>query len=194
MTTLLSLAFAIASCAPDAPSRPSDTDLRATDALVESPGLRLRADRLAVRGGPVLGALLGAAPAPLPREGAAIDVRADEVTLEPRRHVARFEGNVRLERGSAAVSCRRLVAETGEHGELRHARAEGDVRVETGNLTASAPVAELDLVAGLVSLSGGVTIERADARLESDSVDLRLDGGQVVLRRVRGTFRFPAPR
>lgn len=185
----------VVACSTPPRAAPPDAQLQADVVHVESPGLSLRAGRLVVRGGAALGALLGAAPAgTTPQDEAPIDVQADRVTLDVRRHQATFEGDVRLRRGSAEITCRKLSAQTGEHGELRHARAEGDVRVRVGGVTATAPVAELDLVRGIVALSGGVTIERADARLAGDRVDLRLDGAEVVMHRVRGTFRFPSPR
>jgi lipopolysaccharide transport protein LptA len=192
MTSMAPIALALlAGCSAPPRTEPgAEARVDARDAVLQAGATRVTAGRLTLRaGGAGLASLLGAAPGDAPRP-VELDVRADRVTIDARRREARFEGNVRLSRDEVELSCDRLVAETDDASRLRRARAEGNVRVVVAGSRVTAPEADLDLSAGVLRFARGAAVERAGARIEGASVEVRLDGGQVLLLRARGTFRL----
>jgi len=176
--------------APPPPDRDAASGIDAQDVILQASGMRVEAGRLTLRaGGAGLASLLGAAPGDT-EPAVEVEVRADRVTIDARRREARFEGNVRLRRGEVELSCDRLVAQTDDASRLLRARAEGNVRVQVAGSRVTAPQADIDLPGGVLRFARGATIERAGARIEGESVEVRLDGGQVLLLRARGTFRL----
>ncbi len=126
---------------------------------------------------------LAAGPGPAPAADALkrspVRVDADEVQYAFQKREVTFTGKrpVVLTRADATLTCRRIVAKTGETGQITSAACHGDVRFARGARVVTCDQANFDDVADRVVCEGNVVLRDAgtEARGTRLVYDLRAD-------------------
>jgi lipopolysaccharide transport protein LptA len=122
---------------------------------------------------------------------AALDIRADRLELDQPGGVARFEGNVVATQDEVELRCARLVARYDAKGEVGEVVAEGDVRVKSRDLAATAARASFDRAAGVLTLTGAPAVTRGPDHVRGETIRLWPDSGRVVVEQARGRLLVP---
>lgn len=134
----------------------------------------------------LLAAALGASPAAAAAEAARVRVDAEEFRYNYPTGEVTFTGkpNVKLTRGDATLTCRKLVAKRDAAGEIATAVCTGDVRFVRTNRIITCDSATFDNPAGRVVCLGKPVVLR-DGATEAKGTRLvyELETDQVVLER-----------
>lgn len=130
--------------------------------------------------------------APLPAQDSAlrghnsdapVDVDADRLEVTDRTDRAVFSGNVRVRQGNLQLNAQRLTVAYSSAGgiEIERLDASGGVTVRSPSETARGQFAIYDLNRRLITLVGGVRLERAGSNLNGGRLVLDLNTGRAVL-------------
>ncbi len=122
---------------------------------------------------------------------ASLDIRADRLELDQPAGLARFEGGVVATQDDVELRCARLVARYDAKGEVGEVVAEGDVRVKSRDLAATAGRASFDRAAGVLTLTGDPAVTRGQDHLRGETIRLWPDSGRVVIEQARGRLVVP---
>ncbi len=122
---------------------------------------------------------------------APLDVEADRLVLDQRSGEVVFEGNVRAQQADLRLTCRRLVARYREDGQVASLTAEGAVRVESGELSATAGRAAWSAAQGTLELTDDPVVTRGADHLTGRRIVFWPDAGRVVVEGARGRLRAP---
>jgi lipopolysaccharide export system protein LptA len=122
-------------------------------------------------------------------EGARVEVEADRLRIDHRRHSARFEGNVRARYQGLVLTCKSMEVSYDEEGAVVALRASGQVVVKRGAARATAARARLDARQGLLVLEGGPVLVQGGHRLEGARIAVHLADGRLEVEQARGSFR-----
>jgi len=130
---------------------------------------------------------LAAGPGPAPTaevlKRSPVRVDADEVQYAFQKKEVTFSGKrpVVLTRADATLTCRRIVAKTGETGQITSAACHGDVRFARGERVVTCDQANFDDAADRVICEGNVVLKDAgtEARGTRLVYDLRADNAKL---------------
>ena len=114
---------------------------------------------------------------------APVDVAADRIEVQDRADRAIFSGNVDVRQGNLQLSTARLTVAYANAGgiEIKRLEASGGVRLRSPDETASSQFAIYDLDRRLVTMIGGVTLNRGDSHVQGGRLVLDLDSGRAVM-------------
>ena len=114
---------------------------------------------------------------------APVDVAADRIEVQDRADRAIFSGNVEVRQGSLQLSTSRLtVAYANADGiEIQRLEASGGVTLRSPSETARSQYAIYDLNRRLVTMIGGVTLNRGQSHVQGGRLVLDLDTGRAVM-------------
>lgn len=111
--------------------------------------------------------------------GIPLTIRAEKSSWELKTRRAVFEGAVEAERGSFHLSCQRLEVQADEAGAPTRALATGEVRVSRAPWEARGDSAELQLAAGVLTLTGQPRVSDGRSELTGERVVLHMDDERV---------------
>ena len=114
---------------------------------------------------------------------APVDVAADRIEVQDRADRAIFSGNVEVRQGNLELSTSRLTVAYANAGgiEIKRLEASGGVLMRSPSETASSQFAIYDLDRRLVTMIGGVTLNRGQNRVQGGRLVLDLDSGRAVM-------------
>jgi len=114
---------------------------------------------------------------------APVDVAADRIEVQDRADRAIFSGNVEVRQGDLQLSTSRLtVAYANADGiEIERLDASGGVILRSPSETARSQYAIYDLNRRLVTMIGGVTLNRGQSHVQGGRLVLDLDSGRAVM-------------
>ena len=114
---------------------------------------------------------------------APVDVAADRIEVQDRADRAIFSGNVEVRQGSLRLSTARLTVAYSDTGgiEIRRLEASGGVTLRSPSETARSQFAIYDLDRRLVTMIGGVTLNRGQSHVEGGRLVLDLETGRAVM-------------
>ena len=116
-----------------------------------------------------------------------VQISADRVEIIHRSGQVEFTGNVVVIRGSLKLSCTQL---TGRYKDkkLTQLTANGDVKVEKGNIGATAQQAVYDQQKQTLVLTGKPTMSRHGSRLVGRRISIWLNSERIVVEKPKGLF------
>ena len=114
---------------------------------------------------------------------APVDVAADRIEVQDRADRAIFSGHVDVRQGDLRLSTARLTVAYANAGgiEIKRLEAAGGVQLRSPSETASSQFAIYDLDRRLVTMIGGVTLNRGESHVEGGRLVLDLDSGRAVM-------------
>jgi lipopolysaccharide export system protein LptA len=114
---------------------------------------------------------------------APVDVAADRIEVQDRADRAIFSGNVEVRQGNLNLAASRLtVAYANADGiEITRLEASGGVTLRSPSETARSQFAIYDLNRRLVTMLGGVTLNRGESRVQGGRLVIDLDSGRAVM-------------
>jgi len=114
---------------------------------------------------------------------APVDVAADRIEVQDRADRAIFSGNVEVRQGNLNLAASRLtVAYANTDGiEITRLEASGGVTLRSPSETARSQFAIYDLNRRLVTMLGGVTLNRGESRVQGGRLVIDLDSGRAVM-------------
>lgn len=134
---------------------------------------------------------------------APIDVTADRIEVQDRADRAIWSGNVRVRQADLTLEAQRLTLAYTSAGRLEIDRldASGGVTVRSPSETARGDFGVYDTNRRLITLIGGVQLERGDSRITGARLTIDLESGRAVVDggggsgenagRVTGRFTVP---
>ena len=149
--------------------------------------------RIKLAAGTALAIALAAASAAPGQEGgsalkghdtdAPVDVAADRIEVQDRADRAIFSGNVEVRQGNLQLSTARLtVAYANADGiEIQRLEASGGVVLRSPSETARSQFAIYDLNRRIVTMIGGVSLNRGESQVRGGRLVLDLDSGRAVM-------------
>lgn len=111
--------------------------------------------------------------------GIPLTIVAEKSSWELKTRRAVFEGAVVAERGPFHLSCQRLEVQADEAGAPSRAVATGDVRVSRAPWEARGSSAELQLPAGVLTLTGSPRVSDGHSELSGERVVLHMDDERI---------------
>lgn len=137
--------------------------------------------------GLLFAALLAAAPAAAPQNGAtALDLRSETLTVEHGKKRAVFGGGVIATRGNLILECPEVVAEYDARSQVRLVTCEGPVRAREGERHMTAQSGYFDNTTGLLTLSGEPTLTEGARRLVGQTLVFDANKSVATISQVRG--------
>ena len=114
---------------------------------------------------------------------APVDVAADRIEVQDRADRAIFTGNVEVRQGSLRLSTARLTVAYSSQGgiEIDRIEATGGVLLRSPSETARSQFAIYDLNRRIVTMIGGVTLNRGGSEVRGGRLVLDLDSGRAVM-------------
>ena len=114
---------------------------------------------------------------------APVDVASERIEVQDRANRAIFSGNVEVRQGELQLSTSRLtVAYANADGiEIQRLEASGGVILRSPSETARSQYAIYDLNRRLVTMIGGVTLNRGQSHVQGGRLVLDLDSGRAVM-------------
>jgi lipopolysaccharide export system protein LptA len=114
---------------------------------------------------------------------APVDVAADRIEVQDRADRAIFSGNVEVRQGNLQLSTSRLTVAYANTGgiEIKRLEAAGGVLMRSPSETARSQFAIYDLDRRLVTMIGGVTLDRGQNHVQGGRLVLDLDSGRAVM-------------
>ena len=114
---------------------------------------------------------------------APVDVAADRIEVQDRADRAIYTGNVEVRQGNLQLSTARLtVAYANADGiEIQRLEASGGVVLRSPSETARSQFAIYDLGRRIVTMIGGVTLNRGESQVRGGRLVLDLDTGRAVM-------------
>ena len=121
---------------------------------------------------------------------AAVEITADNLSVDQESGTAIFEGNVVLGQGDLRLSAGRVQVVYGNGGgEISRLSASGGVTFVTATEAAEAENAEYDLSAGTLVMTGNVLLTQGSSAISADTMRVNLtDGSAQMDGRVRTIF------
>lgn len=121
---------------------------------------------------------------------AAVEITADNLSVDQDTGVAIFQGNVVIGQGSLRLAAGRVeVVYDGTSGNISRLSASSGVTFVTATEEAEAQNAEYNLSEGTLSLSGGVLLTQGNSAISADRMNVNLEtGGASLDGRVRTIF------
>lgn len=122
----------------------------------------------------------------------AVEVSADQLSMDQAAGTAVFAGNVVIAQGDLRLAAARVEVEYSGDGQNGISRllASGGVTFVAGTEAAEAREASYDLDTGTVVMSGDVVLTQGSNALSGDKLTIDLDAGTGVMDgRVRSVFR-----
>jgi lipopolysaccharide export system protein LptA len=107
---------------------------------------------------------------------------------------------VMLTRADATLVCRKLVADSDEGGQIRHATCDGDVKLTRGERQVSCAHATYEAASGKVVCVGDPVLKDGASVIRCEELVYDLDADRVSLKQPKGTLvqrpgqELPAPR
>lgn len=135
-----------------------------------------------------------AGPRPAGSAQPAVTVQFDEAEYRPRERQTVMSGKpyVTLTRADVTLSCRRLVAENDERGQVRRATCEGEVKLVRGSLSVTCASAVFEEQEARVTCRGEPTIRAGQSVTTGEELIYDLDADKITLTRGKGTL-VPEP-
>lgn len=124
----------------------------------------------------------------------AIDISAEELTLDVNAGTAEFSGKVSLRRGDLKVRCQKLEVRYDEGPSIVFAKGMGGVEAELRGIRAEAPEVEIDLSRNWLELRGGVRIAQGSGFLKAASGSIDLGTSKVKLTGIQGSIPVAAAK
>ncbi|WP_114954526.1 LptA/OstA family protein [Sphingosinicella terrae] len=114
---------------------------------------------------------------------APVDVAADRIEVQDRADRAIFSGSVEVRQGNLQLSTARLtVAYANADGiEIQRLEASGGVVLRSPSETARSQFAIYDLNRRIVTMIGGVSLDRGESQVRGGRLVLDLDSGRAVM-------------
>lgn len=114
---------------------------------------------------------------------APVDVAADRIEVQDRADRAIFTGNVEVRQGNLQLSTARLTVAYANQGgiAIQRLEASGGVVLRSPSETARSRFAIYDLDRRVVTMLGGVTLNRGQSHVEGARLVLDLDTGRAVM-------------
>ena len=114
---------------------------------------------------------------------APVDVAADRIEVQDRADRAIFSGNVQVRQGALQLTTPRLIVVYASAGgiEIKRLEASGGVQLRSPSESARSQYAIYDLDRRLVTMIGGVTLNRGQSRVNGGRLVLDLDSGRAVM-------------
>ena len=133
---------------------------------------------------------LGAAPAVKPTAPPPTYVRAATADYDYKRHRTIMTGAplVMLTRADATLVCRKLVADSDEGGQIRHATCDGDVKLTRGERQVSCAHATYEAASGKVVCVGDPVLKDGASVIRCEELVYLLDEDRVALKQPKGTL------
>ena len=112
-----------------------------------------------------------------------IDVAADRIEVQDRADRAIFAGNVHVTQGQLTLDTARLTVAYSSGGgiQIRRLDATGGVVVKSPSETARGDFAVYDLDRKLITLLGGVRLDRGQSRVMGSRLVIDLNSGRAVI-------------
>jgi len=139
--------------------------------------------------------------------GAPVDVTADRIEVQDRSDRAIFAGNVHVKQASLSLDTERLTVAYSSGGgvQIRRLDASGGVTVRSPSETARGNFGIYDLDRKLITLVGGVQLNRGGSQIMGSRLVIDLNSGRAVIDggapgvgqnggRVTGHFTVPQRR
>jgi lipopolysaccharide export system protein LptA len=121
----------------------------------------------------------------------ALEMAADRLDLDVETRSAKLTGNVRLRKGTMAVSCPLVEVRYDEASHVTWLRGSGGVTAELQGIKAQAPEAELDLARRTLDLRGGVRLARGEGWITAERATIQIATGKVAMTDVKGSIPLP---
>ena len=118
----------------------------------------------------------------------AIEVESDSLKIDHAAGRAFFEGRVRAVHGEILLTCERLEVTYDGTGAVGSLLASGGVQVQRGQARATAATARLDAKAGQLVLEGEPVLLQGRNRLEGRRITVGLHTGRIEVIAARGRF------
>lgn len=114
---------------------------------------------------------------------APIDVAADRIEVQDRSDRAVFAGNVRVRQAQLTLDTERLTVAYSSAGgiQIRRLDASGGVTVRSPSETARGNFGIYDLDRKLITLVGGVQLNRSGSQINGQRLTIDLDSGRAVV-------------
>ena len=120
--------------------------------------------------------------------GGTVTVSADKVKYIFPRHRIEYTGNpVRLTRGDAVLTCKRLGAQLDDQDQVQVATCEGDVRFERADKVVTCEKATYDEAASRLTCEGKPVIRSGGLSATGSRLVYDLDRDEVTMDEVQGT-------
>jgi len=121
---------------------------------------------------------------------AAVEITADNLSIDQASGAAVFEGNVVFGQGDLRLSAGRVqVIYSDASGDISRLSASGGVTFVTATEAAEAQTAQYNLDAGTLTLSGSVLLTQGASAISADSMSINLSTGAAQMEgRVRTIF------
>ncbi|MDC3962054.1 LptA/OstA family protein [Polyangium jinanense] len=127
--------------------------------------------------------------APPPKE--AVELSADQLDIDIAAKRAVLEGHVRLTKGGLVVRAPRVEVRYDEVPNVTWAKGTGGVVAEVKGVHAEAPEVEIDLGKQMLSLRGGVRLQRGAGWISAEKATIDLVSLKVSLSEVKGALPVP---
>ncbi len=114
---------------------------------------------------------------------APVDVAADRIEVQDRADRAVFSGNVDVRQGTLRLNTARLIVAYANDGgiQIQRLEASGGVILRSPSETARSQYAIYDLDRRIVTMIGGVTLNRGGNHVQGGRLVLDLDSGRAVM-------------
>ncbi len=114
---------------------------------------------------------------------APVDVAADRIEVQDRADRAIFSGSVEVRQGDLQLGTARLTIIYANAGgiTIKRLEASGGVTLRSPSETARSQFAIYDLDRRVVTMIGGVTLNRGDSHVQGGRLVLDLDSGRAVM-------------
>ena len=114
---------------------------------------------------------------------APVDVAADRIEVQDRADRAIFSGNVDVRQGDLRLATARLIVAYANDGgiQIQRLEASGGVTLRSPSETARSQYAIYDLDRRIVTMIGGVTLDRGGNHVQGGRLVLDLDSGRAVM-------------
>ena len=126
---------------------------------------------------------------PPPKE--AVELSADQLDIDIAGKRAVLEGHVRLTKGALVVRAPRVEVRYDEVPNVTWAKGTGGVVAEVKGVRAEAPEVEIDLGKQVMSLRGGVRLQRGAGWISAEKASIDLVSLKVSLSEVKGALPVP---
>lgn len=114
-----------------------------------------------------------------------VDVEADRIEVQDRQDRAVFSGNVHAKQGELAIDAARLRVAyrnaAGQNLEILRIDADGSVQVRSPSERAQGDYGIYDLQKRIITLIGGVSLERGDTVVRGQRLVMDLNSGRSTL-------------
>lgn len=118
----------------------------------------------------------------------AIDMSADRLELDIEARTGVLSGNVKLTKGTLAVTCPEVRVRYDEDSRVIWARGSGGVVAEVKGVRAEAPEVEIDLETETIELRGGVRLSRGRGWLTAERATIHIATSKITMSAVKGSL------